>query len=83
LEGSKPSPEWEKQENEADKFSQKTLIPANEFQEFKNNYDFSASSIREFSRHIGVAPGIIAGRLQHEKILPYTHHTDRIRYKWK
>ncbi len=83
LEGSKPSPEWERQEDEADEFSQKTLIPANEFQKFKDSYDFSASSIREFSHYIGIAPGIITGRLQHEKILPYTCHTGRIRYKWK
>jgi len=83
LEGSKPSPEWEKQEMEADEFSQKTLIPAKEFQAFKNDYDFSASSIRKFSRRIGVAPGVVTGRLQHEKKLPYTQHTDRIRYKWK
>ena len=83
LEGGKPSPEWKKQENEADEFSQKALIPANEFKKFRNSHDFSASSIREFSCHIGVDPGIITGRLQHEKILPYTSHTGRIRYKWK
>lgn len=83
LEGGKSSLEWEKQEMEADEFSQKTLIPSNEFQAFKKYHDFSASSIREFSRSIGVAPGIVTGRLQHEKILPYTRHTDRIRYKWK
>ncbi|VAW87583.1 Antitoxin HigA / unknown domain [hydrothermal vent metagenome] len=83
LENGKPSPEWEKQEDEADVFSQKTLIPVNALQEFKNSDDFSATSINTFSRHIGIAPGIVTGRLQHEKIVPYTFHAGRIRYKWK
>jgi len=83
LEGRKPSSEWEKQEMEADDFSQKKLIPANEFQVFKSQCVFSESNVREFSQRIGIAPGIVTGRLQHEKLLPYTRHTDRIRYKWK
>jgi len=83
LENGVPCPKWKKQEGEADEFSQKTLIPAKRFQAFKQGLDFSSSSIECFAKDIDIAPGIVTGRLQHEKLLPYTTHIGRIRYKWK
>jgi len=83
LENGVPSSEWKKQENEADEFSQKTLIPMKRFQAFKQGCDYSGSSIKSFAKSIGIAPGIVAGRLQHEKLLPYSSHIGRVRYKWK
>ncbi len=76
-------PDWEKQEKEADDFSQKTLIPAKEFQNFTKGYNFSYPIIKSFAKSIDIAPGIVTGRLQHEKLLPYTSNIGRIRYKWK
>jgi len=74
---------WKKQEDEADEFAQKTLIPVKEFQLFKQGREFSGSSIKSFANSIGIAPGIVTGRLHHDKCLPYTFHDGRIRYKWK
>ena len=71
------------QESEADEFAQNTLIPIVEFSYFKECLDFSNSSILAFSKQIKTAPGIITGRLHHEKLLPYTNNFGRIRYKWK
>jgi len=74
---------WKKQEDEADNFSQKTLIPEKKFQVFVQSMDFSTLSIKKFAESIDIAPGIITGRLHHEKLLSYTSHIWRIRYKWK
>lgn len=82
LENGSTDPEWKKQEDEADVFAQKTLIPPREFAKFKSSCDFSESSIEAFSRAINIAPGIVTGRLQHEKLLSYQKHFGRIRYKW-
>ncbi len=83
LENNTRPSEWEKQENEADRFAQITLIPEKKFKIFKLMGDFSQSSINTFSSSIGIAPGIVRGRLQHEKLVSYKSHTGRIRYKWK
>lgn len=83
LENGASDPTWKIQEDEADRFAQKTLIPAKEFQEFKQNMDFSSLSIKSFANRIGIAQGVVTGRLHHEKCLPYTFHAGRIRYKWK
>ncbi len=81
LENGTHSPEWEKQENEADRFAQITLIPEKEFKQFLLTGDFSHSSISSFSKNIGITTGIVRGRLQYEKLVSYKSHTGRIRYK--
>lgn len=83
LENGSSDSDWKQQEDEADEFSQKTLIPHNEFEAFKRRGIFNSLSIAEFAKDIDIADGVITGRLQHEKILPYTSNIGRIRYKWK
>ena len=41
-------------------------------------------AIRSFSKRIGVAPGIVVGRMQYEKILPWNTLLNRlkVRYEW-
>lgn len=58
-------------EAEADIFSQNTLIPKAEYDEFikTNNAYFTAESIRRFAAEINVLPGIVVGRLQHDGYL--------------
>lgn len=58
-------------ESEADAQAQAWLIDPNSFSEFKSKYAFSKTSIIRFSEEIQRHPGIIVGRLQHEKILTY------------
>jgi HTH-type transcriptional regulator/antitoxin HigA len=33
--------------------------------------DFGHAAVAEFAQRIGVAPGIVVGRLQHEGLIPY------------
>ena len=62
-------PTIQKQEEEANRFSANTLIPPDALAEFINNKIFTNKSIKSFSDYIGVGPGIVVGRLQHEEFL--------------
>lgn len=58
-------------ETEADTFSQNTLIPKPEYDEFlmMNRRGFTAEAIRSFAARMNVIPGIVVGRLQHDGYL--------------
>ena len=57
-------------EDEADTFASNYLIPPNELRRFAPTKYTSDKEIVEFAKSIGIHPGIVAGRLQHEKIIP-------------
>ena len=66
-------------EQEADKFATDLLIPPSTWQQFKGNIGKrypSRAEVTSFARELGVAPGIVVGRLQHEHIMPYSHLND-------
>jgi addiction module HigA family antidote len=54
-------------EAEADAFACQLLIPPAEYARFCLKADFSLAAIRRFASRIGVAPAVVAGRLQHER----------------
>ena len=61
-------------EREADSFAAEQLIPAQIFERFKASRPRpSRNSVVRFAGRIGIAPSIVVGRLQHEKILPPSH----------
>ena len=65
-------PTIQKQEDEANRFAADTLIPPDLFAEFVKFDEYSNQSILKFSEAVGVSPGIVVGRLQHEDFLePY------------
>ena len=57
-------------ELEANAFSDKMLIPTDALQEFLRRDNLSETAIVHFAAQIGVAPGIVVGRLQRDKKLP-------------
>ncbi len=59
-------------ERDADHFAQDFLIPSDEYQVFKHNGRFSLPAIRKFASKLGVAPGIVLGRLQHDEVIPFS-----------
>jgi HTH-type transcriptional regulator/antitoxin HigA len=69
-------------EAEADTFSCDILIPPTAYAEFLTKVDLSAESIQRFADEIAIAPGIVTGRLQHDKHVPLNFHAHRVRYKW-
>jgi addiction module HigA family antidote len=58
-------------EVQADRFARDTLIPPSEYRAFVSMGDFGHAAVREFANRIGVAPGIVVGRLQHETLIAY------------
>jgi HTH-type transcriptional regulator / antitoxin HigA len=74
----------EREEREADKFARDTLIPDSAaFRRLSSTRYLSKNLVKSFAESIGIAPGIVVGRLQYEKAIPYSHMNDLvIRYKW-
>jgi len=63
------------QEIEADGFARDWLIPPSQYARFVSGVTRFPSRIEvlAFAAEIGIAPGVVVGRLQHDKILPPTH----------
>lgn len=64
-------PQLRQIEDEANQFALDTLIPAADLAGFIQKGNFTEDAILDFAREIEVAPGIVVGRLQAEKILEY------------
>jgi HTH-type transcriptional regulator/antitoxin HigA len=60
-------------EIEADTFARDTLIPSGAYRLFIERKEFSTQAVRQFAKQIGIAPGIVVGRLQHDGYLPRSH----------
>jgi HTH-type transcriptional regulator/antitoxin HigA len=54
------------EETLADDFAAKTLIPLEDYRAFLAKKVFTLVSVKTLAQNLGIAPGIIAGRLQHE-----------------
>ncbi|QTP60903.1 HigA family addiction module antidote protein [Billgrantia antri] len=62
----------DEKEKEADRFARDILIPPRDAQRL---YEIgrSAAAVEAFSKEIGIAPGIVVGRMQKEGLLPWSH----------
>ncbi len=72
------------EEHEANAFARDLLIPPEHTPQLP--YLRSKADIRRFASSIGVSPGIVVGRLQHDfpDIVPHSHCNDlKRKYKWK
>jgi HTH-type transcriptional regulator / antitoxin HigA len=70
-------------EEEANEFAADFLIPPKDFASLVENRPFSGERIISFATRVGIAPGIVVGRLQHENLLPYSHlNSLKVRYRW-
>jgi HTH-type transcriptional regulator / antitoxin HigA len=75
------SPAEDPKEREADRFASDTLIPSRYAAELASITSLAA--IQDFAERIGVAPGIVVGRLQHDGIIRYqVGHKLFVRYKF-
>jgi HTH-type transcriptional regulator / antitoxin HigA len=57
-------------EEEADAFARDALIPAADYAAFAEARDFSTAAITRFASSVEIHPGVVVGRLQHERLLP-------------
>lgn len=81
IEGIKSEDEKEKEANE---FAADFLISAEVYNEFTvTSKPVSKAKVLKFAEEIGIAPGIVVGRLQRDGFLQYTHLNGlKARYTW-
>jgi addiction module HigA family antidote len=74
----------EAEERQANTFAADYLIPPAEYRDLRTRYrSFSRDGIELFARRVGVSPGIVVGRLQHDQHLPRTHLNGlKMRIEW-
>lgn len=58
-------------EKEADRFAQEHLLPSSGYSAFVARRDFSSSAVRRFAATQGIDAGVVVGRLQREKHIPF------------
>ncbi|HEX2070275.1 MAG TPA: HigA family addiction module antitoxin [Thermoleophilaceae bacterium] len=66
-----PDGEADEAERRADRWARDVLIPPDDYERFVAAGRFDASAVREFAKEQGVAPGIVVGRLQRDRHVPY------------
>lgn len=75
-------------EAEADRFARDWLIPPADARRLEalavqHEGRLSAELVTDFARATGIAPGIVVGRMQKEKWLPWSHLNGlKVRYSW-
>jgi HTH-type transcriptional regulator/antitoxin HigA len=69
-------------ENEADQFARDILIPPDQASRLQH-IEKSHTGVQRFAHEVGIAPGIVVGRMQKEKLLPWSHlNRLKLRYTW-
>lgn len=63
-------------ENDADKFASSYLIPTDKYRRFVENSVIDRETIVEFAISVDIHPGIIVGRLQHDKLIGPSIYND-------
>ncbi|MBF0369485.1 MAG: ImmA/IrrE family metallo-endopeptidase [Magnetococcales bacterium] len=71
-------------EQEADDWAANFLIPKNRWKAFKQIRPITKDRVITLAQELRIAPGIIVGRLQHEKALPWNIKLNNLktRYRW-
>jgi HTH-type transcriptional regulator / antitoxin HigA len=64
----------QRKEVEANTFAADFLIPREAYRELIGFKPHTAAKIRSFADRLGIAPGIVVGRLQHDKLIPFKQH---------
>lgn len=59
-------------EQQADKWARDILIPVDEIDYFVNNRDYSEKRIKAFAERLGIAQGLVVGRLQRDGVINHS-----------
>ena len=74
---------WSDEEDEADEFARDILIPPARWGAFIATRPRSRAAVEGFARTVAIAPGIVVGRLQHEKVIPHKNLNGlKVRLQW-
>jgi len=71
-------------ETEANRFAADCLISPNDLREaLRHGVPYSKEWINQFAQRLGIAPGIVVGRLQHDGHVPRSHCNDlKVKLTW-
>jgi Zn-dependent peptidase ImmA (M78 family) len=71
-------------EDEANAFASEILVPPAVYLDFVGRTSrFSRQAVLDFARAVRIHPGIVVGRLQHDRHLDFSHLNDlKIRLEW-
>jgi len=67
-------------EEEANRFASDFLIPPLAYQRLVRSVPRSVEAVRVFAKELGIAPGIVVGRLQHDGKIPRNYFNDLKRH---
>ena len=71
-------------EEEANRWAARTLVPPREWRQFLAASPRSKRAVRTFADQQGIAPGIVVGMLQYERIIPWSHLNGlKVRLAWR
>lgn len=71
-------------EAEADEWASNFLLSPEEWERFSFTSRFSKSAVCRFAADQGIAPGIVVGRLQHEKLIRWQNLNDlKVKLEWR
>ena len=71
-------------ERRANQFACDTLIPREDYERIEKHYPLTLEHIQAFAQEIGVSPGIVVGRLQHDRKLKPSHGNKlKMWFKWE
>ena len=73
------NPRRSPREVEANRLAEELLIPVDAWEEFVLRSEFSESSIRAAASDLGIDPGIVVGRLQHNDLVPWGSKLNSLR----
>ena len=66
IEGQEHTAAEQDAEQDADTFAADFLVSPQEWRQFVRAARFSQADVQAFAQRVGIAPGIVVGRLQHE-----------------
>ncbi len=67
------------EESEANRFASDLLIPPDDYSRIAASHLNNAAVIRQFATEIGIAPGIVVGRLQYDGLIGWNSPCGRLR----
>ena len=74
---------YNEDEEKIDRLAQESLIPRRELERFLTTWNKSKKDIEAFAEHLGIAAGIVVGRLQHDGVLSYEYCNGlKRRFEW-
>jgi HTH-type transcriptional regulator/antitoxin HigA len=74
---------YSEDEREADEFARDFLIPKTAYEAFRREGAFDAVSVRRLAKAQGISPGIVVGRLQHDRVISFAQlNSLKRRFQW-